>query len=96
MSKYSALFEDEDDMFLGSPESKFMDVIFNANSDIVRQELEVFVEKVAAMEMMLEEHVGSDVHDVVKNYKFAHFDETREKAKSLYIEIMGNILSQSE
>jgi hypothetical protein len=41
MSKYSALFEDEDDVFLGSPTSKLMDIIFNANNDVVRFDLEI-------------------------------------------------------
>ncbi len=93
---YSALFEDEDDIFGGSPRSKFMDVVFNANNDIVRQELEKFVEKVAAMELMLQEQVGDDIDTVVARYKASHLDEVATKTKSIYIELMGNILSQSE
>lgn len=96
MSKYSALFEDEDDIFSGSPKSRFMDVVFNANNDIVRQELALFIEKVAVMELMLEEQVGEDVAGAIKNYHYAHLDETEEKTKSLFVELMGNVLSQSE
>lgn len=96
MSKYSALFEDEDDVFSGSPRSRFMDVVFNANNDIVRQELALFVEKVAVMELMLEEHVGDDIDRAVKNFEFAHADEASEKSKGLFIELMGKVLSQSE
>ncbi|UCM99486.1 DUF2018 family protein [Sulfurimonas sp. SWIR-19] len=93
---YSALFEDEDDIFGGSPRSKFMDVVFNANNDIVRQELEKFVEKVAAMELMLQEEVGDDIDTAVARYKAGHLDEVATKTKSIYIELMGDILSQSE
>jgi hypothetical protein len=93
---YAALFEDEDDIFGGSPRSKFMDVVFNANNDIVRQELENFIEKVAVMELMLEEQVGDDIDRAVENYKVTHLDEVSTKTKSLYIELMGAILSQSE
>ncbi len=93
---YAALFEDEDDIFGGSPRSKFMDVVFNANNDIVRQELENFIEKVAVMELMLEEHVGEDIDRAVENYKAAHLDEVSTKTKSLYVELMGAVLSQSE
>jgi hypothetical protein len=96
MANYAALFEDEDDIFGGSPKSKFMDVIFNANNDIVRNELEAFVEKVAAMELMLEEHVGSDINRSVENFRVQHQNDCDMKAKSLYIELMGTILSQSE
>jgi hypothetical protein len=93
---YDALFEDEDNIFGGSPKSKFMDVVFNANNDIVRQELEIFIEKVAAMELMLEEHVGIDIDSAIKRYRASNQSLVDNKAKSLYVEIMGSILSQSE
>jgi len=93
---YAALFEDEDDIFGGSPKSKFMDVVFNANNDIVRQELEAFIEKVAVMELMLEEHVGEDIHRAVESYRAQNQDACDTKAKSLFVELMGSVLSQSE
>jgi len=96
MSKYAALFEDEEDIFGGSPKSKFMDVVFNANNDIVRQELSNFIEKVAVMELLLEEHVGDDINRAVENYRVQNLDACDTKAKSLYIELMGEVLSQSE
>jgi len=96
MANYAALFEDEDDIFGGSPKSKFMDVVFNANNDIVRQELANFIDKVAIMEQMLEEHVGDDINKAVEQYYFQHQDDCDTKAKSLYVELTGAILSQSE
>jgi len=96
MANYAALFEDEEDIFGGSPKSKFMDVVFNANNDIVRQELANFIEKVATMELMLEEHVGEDIDRAVKQYYAQHQDACDTKAKSLYVELMGAVLSQSE
>jgi len=90
------MFEDEDDVFMGSPKSKFMDVVFNANNDVVRHELENFIEKYAAMELMLEKHVGEDIDAEVKRFGFANQDDIDVKSKSLYIELMGTILSQSE
>ena len=94
---YSALFEDEEDIFGGSPRSKFMDVVFHANNDIVRQELENFIEKVATMELMLEEKLGEeDVDSAIARYKNSHLDEVNTKTKSIFVEIMGSILSQSE
>jgi len=93
---YEALFEDEDNIFGGSPKSKFLDVVFNANNDIVRQELEIFIQKVAAMELMLEEQVGEDVYDAIRKFNVEHSSDVDMKAKSLYVELMGAILSQSE
>ena len=96
MSKYAALFEDEDDIFAGSPESRLMDVVFNANNDIVRQELTNFITKAATMELILEKYVGEDIDAAVRSYDANHLGDSDEKAKSLYIELMGTILSQSE
>ncbi|MFA6191200.1 MAG: DUF2018 family protein [Sulfurimonas sp.] len=90
------MFEDEDDIFMGSPKSKFMDVVFNANNDRVRHELEIFIDKVAAMELMLSQHVGDDIDREIKRFTISNQSDVETKAKSLYIELMGAILSQSE
>jgi len=96
MSKYSALFEDADDLFLGSPTSKLMDIIFNANNDVVRFDLENFMKKRAAMELVLEEHLGEDFLNKVDQFIISNQDEVNTKLKSLSIELMGEIVSKSE
>jgi len=93
---YEALFEDEDDIFSGSPRSKFMDVVFNANNDVVRYELEQLVEKMAIMELLLEKQLGEDIHQAVQDYKYSNSIEAETKIKSLFVELMGDILSKSE
>ncbi len=92
---FAALLEDEDDIFGGTPKSKFMDVVFNANNDIVRQELEKLVYKMAAMEVALEK-AGIDVDSAIKEVQFNDGAEVENVAKSIFIEAMGDILSQSE
>jgi len=96
MSKYSALFEDENDPFLGSPVSKLMDIIFNANNDVVRFDLENFIKRRAALEMVLEEQLGEDYGDKVDIFMQENRDEVESKMKSLSIELMGEIVSKSE
>lgn len=96
MSKYSALFEDEDDVFLGSPVSKLMDIIFTANNDVVRFDLENFIRQRAAMEMLLEESVGEDYYEKIKAIELQRADELETKTKSLAIELTGEIVSKSE
>lgn len=93
---YEALFEDEDDIFGGSPRSKFMDVVFNANNDVVRYELEQLVEKTAIMELLLEKYIDEDIGQAILNYKFSNSMEAETKIKSLFVELMGDILSKSE
>jgi len=95
-SKYSALFEDEDDVFLGTPVSKLMDIIFTANNDVVRFDLENFIRHRAALEMVLNEHLGDDFHEQVERYIVENRDEVETKTKSLCIELTGEIVSKSE
>jgi len=94
--KYSALFEDEDDVFLGSPESKLMDIIFSANNDVVRFDLANFIQRRAAMELLLNEHFGDDFGEKVDMLMTTKRDEVDTKTKSLYMELMGEIVSKSE
>ncbi len=96
MSKYSALFEDEDDVFLGSPVSKLMDIIFNANNDVVRFDLENFIKRRAALEMVLEEKLGDDYGDIIDRFMIENRDAVESKTKSLSMELMGDIVSKSE
>jgi hypothetical protein len=90
------LFEDEDDIFMGSPKSKLMDVIFNANNDVVRYELQKFINRTAAMELLVANKLGEDLDKEIQSFMHTNGDEVENHAKSLYIELMGAILSQSE
>ena len=92
---YDALFEDEDDIFLGTPESKFMDIIYNASQDLAKHELARLMERQATLELMLEERV-EDLEAEIKRYAFENQESVETKTKSLYIESVGNILTQNE
>ena len=94
MSKWAALFEDEDDVFLGTPQSKLMDIIFTANNDVVRFDLEKFIKRRAAMELLLTETHGDDFGE--KLDQMMYLPEVESKTKSLCIELMGEIVSKSE
>lgn len=98
MSKFAALFEDEDDVFLGSPKSKFFDVVFNANNDVAIYELEAMVDRMATLELMLEEKMDSleEIENKIREYKYSRTDDIAAHAKNTYIFYMGAILSKSE
>ena len=96
MGKYAALFEDEDDVFLGTPESKLMDVIFTANNDVVRHDLTEFIRRRAAMELILNDKFGDYFDKEIDAIMFTRADEIEEKMKSLCIELTGEIVSKSE
>ncbi len=92
------MYFEDDDILGGSPKSRFFDIIFHANRNVVKNELEKMMEWMAAMELIIEEKCGLDVEKEVANIIY---DESKQKMlenklNSLYIEYMGKILSQSE
>ena len=94
---YEALFEDEGDIFGGSPRSKFMDVVFNANRSVAENELQKLVERLAAVEKLLGESMDDTALERrIKQLQFEEADAVDALSKEIYIEAMGSILSQSE
>ncbi len=91
------LFDDEDDVFQGSPRSKFMDIVYAANRDLVQNELERLMERMAVMEMLLQEQHGEEgVETVIHNAIFNRSEEVTNMTKNLYIISVGNVLTRNE
>jgi hypothetical protein len=86
--------EDEDDIFVGSPKSKYFDVARTANSEIVEEEFDKLLEKVAVMELLLskDKDLDFDINDVVKQYVIQNLDKVEEMKKGLYVELTGDII----
>jgi hypothetical protein len=86
--------EDEDDIFMGSPKSKFFDVSREASQDIVEEEWDKIVEKVAILEMMLSKEQGLDfdINAKMEEFKFANEQEVNAMKKGLYVEFTGEII----
>ncbi len=92
------IFEDEDDIFMGSPKSKFLEIVYNANRNIAEAELLQLVERIAALELLLEER-GMDADELERVLKTLMFEKAAEidvAAKNIYMDSVGKILSQSE
>ena len=94
--KYAALFEDADDVFLGSPRSKFLDIVYTANRNLVEEQLDKMVAKMAQMEIMLEDKFGDYWDRDLTTNTFERSAEVEEKIKSLYIEFTGEIVTRNE
>ena len=88
------LNEDEDDIFMGSPKSKFFDVSREASKDIVEEEWDKVIEKVAVLEMMLSEGKDEnfDINQVIKQYLFDNEEKVNAVKKGLYVEFTGEII----
>ena len=92
-NRFEALFEDEDNIFGGTPASKYHDIANQASSEVVKDEFDRVVEKFAAMEKMLQEvYPDEDLDRKIQNHIFENSSYIENQKKSLYIEFTGNIV----
>ncbi len=94
MSNYSVFNEDEDDIFLGSPKSKFCDVLRNASSSIVQDEVDKIMEKLAICEHILSKEKNFDIDKDLEKYKIENTEEIENMKKGLYLEYTGEIIQR--
>ncbi|MEA3521950.1 MAG: DUF2018 family protein, partial [Campylobacterota bacterium] len=78
------------------PQSKFIDIVYNASRVLTTIELDRIMKRQAILEMMVEEKYGEDFNKLIIQRLYSDVDNIEEKTKSLYIESVGNILSQNE
>ncbi len=88
-------FDDLDDMlFGGSVIGKLIDILGNANKNLVEIELERFLARVAAMESILEEKGVNDTQ--IKSFIFENQDVLKRDADSIALTLTADILTQNE
>ncbi len=93
MSKYDALFEDENDIFSGSPQSKYWDIANQVSDDLYRHDFDEIMTKIAVMEKMLMQHHGEEELDrIVDSYALMNQAEIEDHKKSLYMEYAGRLI----
>lgn len=93
MSKYDALFEDEGNIFGGTPKSKFWDITNQASDDLVMDQFDSFVEKYTIMEnFLIEQHGEEKLRQMVRSYALEKFDQVEEDKKSTYVAWTGDIV----
>ncbi len=89
---------DEDDFLMGSPKSKFYDIVYNANRSLVEQSIDGVFDKYCAMEMLLEEFIKDDLELEYRLNEIAleKADDILDRKNSLYISATGDVLTQHE
>ncbi|MDD2789263.1 MAG: DUF2018 family protein [Sulfurimonas sp.] len=93
MGKFDALFEDEDDIFRGTPRSRYWDIHNQTSVDLRQDEFDLLVERIAAMEMMLAETYDYDTLDrAIKSYCINNMDKMDDLKKSVYMELAGQLI----
>jgi len=93
MSKFEALFEDEDDIFAGTPQSRYWDIQSNLSEDLIKDEFDNLVQRVAIMEKLLGEiHDYETLDKMISAYSYSNFSEVEELKKSVYMELAGKLI----
>ena len=93
MTKYDALFEDENDIFGGTPKSKYWDIYSQSSPETQKHEFEIIVERIAAMEGMLKEYIDEENLDRrVQQYLLQNSTEVEAYKKSIYMELAGKLI----
>jgi hypothetical protein len=93
MSRFEALFEDEDDIFSGSPQSKYWDIAKQVSEDLYQYDFDEIMTKIAVMEkMLMEQHHEDDLNRIVESYALMNQEEIENHKKSLYMEYAGRLI----
>ncbi|WP_292662399.1 DUF2018 family protein [Nitratifractor sp.] len=92
------LFDDDDDGFLSTtPRENFYQVLFTANRNIVENEVDKLIERLAVAEKMLEDQgLEEEYERQVLSMPIAEPSEIDNRKNSLFIETVGNIVTQCE
>ncbi|MDL0088334.1 DUF2018 family protein [Campylobacter gastrosuis] len=81
------------EIFDGLLSDKFFDVIFNANRNLVKDELMNLVNRLAVLEILAQKH-GLD-SDLV-NFEFSNLDEIKSCKDDIFMQVCAGILSKNE
>jgi len=88
---------DDDDYMVTSPQDNFMSIIKTANQNIVANEIEKVFARLALAEKLLEENGLEEQYErELNNFEIVSPDEYKNRLTSIYIETVGNIVTQCE
>jgi len=86
---------DDDDAFVGTPKSNFYSIARSANQNIVEMELDKMLRRLAVAERILEERGLDEEYERVVTASVVDSDIDN-RTDGLYIELVGNIVTQCE
>ncbi len=88
---------DDDDFMSTTPQENFISIIKSANQNIVANELEKMFARLAFAEKLIEEHGLEEKYErELKQFQFSDPKEYEDRLNSLYLETVGNIVTQCE
>ena len=83
-----------DDIFGGHPRDKFFDIVYNANRNIVENELEILFSELVALRELAES--SGITQSQIDSFKALNPDAMESGLNDIYIDITGKILTQNE
>ena len=88
---------DDDDYMMTTPKENFFSIARMANSDIVNHAVDKLFDRLAAMEILLEEKgLEEEFERMLASLPFSESQRFEDTKNSLYIEAVGAIVSQQE
>jgi len=88
---------DDDDYMNTTPQDNFMSIIKTANQNIVANEIEKVFARLALAEKLLEENGLEEQYEkMLPSFAVANPKEYDERVNSIFIETVGNIVTQCE
>ncbi|QFR49497.1 DUF2018 family protein [Sulfurimonas lithotrophica] len=95
MAKFEALLEDEDNIFGGTPKSKYWDFHNQVSKDLAEDEFDNIVEKIAVMEAILAESNGiENIDNMIRTYVLENSAEVEHMKKNVYMELASSLLER--
>jgi hypothetical protein len=93
MSRFEALFEDESDIFGGTPQSKYWDIAKQVSEDLYQFDFDEIITKIAVMEkMLMQQHDEEELNRIIDTYALMNQNEIDLHKKSLYMEYAGRLI----
>lgn len=86
---------DDDDAFVGTPQSNYFSIAKTANENIVEMEVEKMFRRLAVAEKLIEEKGLEAEHEMMIQQTMVDSD-VDDRVKSIFIELVGNIVTQCE
>ena len=88
---------DDDDYMMTTPKENFFQILHTANRNIVDLEIERLIERLAVAEKMLEDQgLDEEYEHNVRSMVATEPEELENRKNSLFIETVGNIVTQCE
>lgn len=86
---------DDDDYMMSTPKSNYFSIARTANQNIVEQELEKMLQRLAIAEKILEEKGLEEEQENLLRAMVVD-KELEDRTNSLFLELVGNIVTQCE